>query len=125
MLYKGEDGDTLSLIGVAFVMASSLSFLCDLYRGHRPMPQNIATLKLMFYGLAFGMLVFLVRLDFGQNLQLVFRPIPVGSLVALAIFPSVISLGCTTLAIQYIGSTPAAIEPSFPLCFHKFIVSSH
>lgn len=111
LLYRGEDGDTLSLIGVALVMISSLSYAIYIVSVNRPILKNIATLKLMFYGLAFGMLIFLVRLDFGQSLKLV----PAdqwylwGALIALAIFPTVISLGCTTLAIQYIGSTPAAI----------------
>ncbi|MDE6630645.1 MAG: EamA family transporter, partial [Bacteroidales bacterium] len=111
LLYRGEDGDTLSLVGVALVMASSLSYAIYIVSVNRPMLKNIATLKLMFYGLAFGMLIFLVRLDFGQSLKLV--PSDQwylwGALIALAIFPTVISLGCTTLAIQYIGSTPAAI----------------
>ena len=111
LLYRGEDGDTLSLVGVALVMASSLSYAIYIVSVNRPMLKNIATLKLMFYGLAFGMLIFLVRLDFGQTLKLV--PSDQwylwGALIALAIFPTVISLGCTTLAIQYIGSTPAAI----------------
>ena len=111
LLYRGEDGDTLSLIGVALVMISSLSYAIYIVSVNRPILKNIATLKLMFYGLAFGMLIFLVRLDFGQTLKLV--PSDQwylwGALIALAIFPTVISLGCTTLAIQYIGSTPAAI----------------
>ena len=111
LLYRGEDGDTLSLVGVALVMISSLSYAIYIVSVNRPILKNIATLKLMFYGLAFGMLIFLVRLDFGQTLKLV--PSDQwylwGALIALAIFPTVISLGCTTLAIQYIGSTPAAI----------------
>ena len=111
LLYKGEDGDTLSLVGVVLVMISSLSYAIYIVSVNRPALKDIATLKLMFYGLAFGMLVFLVRLDFGQSLRLV--PSDQwylwGALVALAVFPTVISLGCTTLAIQYIGSTPAAI----------------
>ena len=32
-----------------------------------------------------------------------------GNLIALAIFPTAISFLCTTLAVQYIGSTPTAI----------------
>ena len=111
LLYRGEDGDTLSLVGVALVMISSLSYAIYIVSVNRPILKNIATLKLMFYGLAFGMLIFLVRLDFGMSLK--FVPSDQwylwGSLIALAIFPTVISLGCTTLAIQYIGSTPAAI----------------
>ena len=111
LLYKGEDGDTLSLVGVALVMASSLSYAIYIVSVNRPALKDIATLKLMFYGLAFGMFVFLVRLDFGRSLHLV--PSDQwylwGALIALAVFPTVISLGCTTLAIQYIGSTPAAI----------------
>lgn len=35
--------------------------------------------------------------------------VPVGNLLALAVFPTAISFLCTTSAIQYIGSTPTAI----------------
>ena len=79
LLYKSGDGTTLSLTGVLLVMASALSYAIYIVGANRPLLKNIATLKLTFYVLLFGMTLFLVRID------------------------------CTTLAVQYIGSTPTAI----------------
>lgn len=73
------------------------------------MLKDVATLKVTFYVLLFGLSLFLVRVDFGQSLHIVDKWYLWGNLVALAVFPTAISFLCTTQAIQYIGSTPTAI----------------
>ena len=97
LLYKSGDGTTLSLTGVLLVMASALSYAIYIVGANRPLLKNIATLKLTFYVLLFGMTLFF------HDWYLW------GNLIALAIFPTAISFLCTTLAVQYIGSTPTAI----------------
>ena len=109
LLYKSGDGTTLSLTGVLLVMASALSYAIYIVGANRPLLKNIATLKLTFYVLLFGMTLFLVRVDFGQSLHVVDKWYLWGNLIALAIFPTAISFLCTTQAVQYIGSTPTAI----------------
>ena len=68
LLYKSGDGTTLSLTGVLLVMASALSYAIYIVGANRPLLKNIATLKLTFYVLLFGMTLFLVRIDFGRSL---------------------------------------------------------
>lgn len=109
LLYKGGDGATLSLTGVALVMASALSYAIYIVGVNRPRLKDMATLKVTFYVLLFGLSLFLVRIDFGQSLQIVDKWYLWGNLIALAVFPTAISFLCTTQAIQYIGSTPTAI----------------
>lgn len=109
LLYKGSDGTTLSLTGVALVMVSSLSYAIYIVGVNRPVLQQVATLKLTFYILLFGLSLFLVRVDFGKSLIIADTWYLWGNLVALAVFPTAISFLCTTQAIQYIGSTPTAI----------------
>lgn len=109
MLYEGGDGATLSLIGVGLVMASALSYAIYIVGVNRPALKDVATLKVTFYVLLFGLSLFLVRVDFGQSLHIVDKWYLWGNLVALAVFPTAISFLCTTQAIQYIGSTPTAI----------------
>lgn len=109
LLYKSGDGDTLSLIGIALVMASALSYAIYIVGVNRPRLKDVATLKVTFYILLFGLSLFLVRTDFGQSLQTVDKWYLWGNLIALAVFPTAISFLCTTQAIQYIGSTPTAI----------------
>lgn len=109
LLYKGGDGATLSLVGVGLVMASALSYAIYIVGVNRPILKDIATLKVTFYVLLFGLSIFIVRVDFGQSLQIVDKWYLWGNLIALAVFPTAISFLCTTQAIQYIGSTPTAI----------------
>lgn len=109
LLYKGEDGATLSLTGIALVMLSSLSYAIYIVSVNRPLLKDIATLKLTFYVLLFGLFLFFVRVDFGQTLRFAGTWYYWGNLIALAVFPTAISFLCTTQAIQYIGSTPTAI----------------
>lgn len=109
LLYQSGDGATLSLIGVSLVMASALSYAIYIVGVNRPILKDVATLKVTFYILIFGLSLFLVRVDFGQSLQIVDKWYLWGNLLALAVFPTAISFLCTTQAIQYIGSTPTAI----------------
>lgn len=109
LLYQSGDGTTLSLVGVALVMVSALSYAIYIVSVNRPRLKDIATLKLTFYVLLFGLSLFFVRVDFGKSLQIVNEWYLWGNLIALAVFPTAISFLCTTQAIQYIGSTPTAI----------------
>ena len=109
LLYRGGDGSTLSLAGTILVMVSALSYAVYIVGVNRSSLKDMATLKLTFYVLVFGLLLFLVRVDFGQSLRLVDRWYLWGNLVALAVFPTAISFLCTTTAVKYIGSTPTAI----------------
>lgn len=109
LLYQSGDGVTLSLIGICLVMGSALSYAIYIVGVNRPILKDVATLKVTFYILLFGLSLFLVRVDFGQSLQIVDKWYLWGNLIALAVFPTAISFLCTTQAIQYIGSTPTAI----------------
>ncbi len=109
MLYNTSDGGTLSLAGTLLVMLSSLSYAIYLVGVNKPVLKNIPTLRVTFYVLLFGVFLYVIRL-------VAFCPLTVptdwylwGNLIALAILPTAISFFCTTLAIQYIGSTPTAI----------------
>ena len=90
LLFKGSDGSTLNITGTVLVMVSALSYAIYIVGVNRPVLKSVATLKVTFYVLLFGLLLYVVRLD-------------------LAVFPTAISFLCTTSAIQYIGSTPTAI----------------
>ena len=109
MLYQGGDGVTLSLTGTLLVFASALSYAIYIVGVNRPSLKEMATLKVTFYVLLFGVSLFVVRLWMSHDLTLPTRWWLWGNLVALAVFPTAISFLCTTSAIQRIGSTPTAI----------------
>lgn len=109
LLYKTSDGGTLSLVGTLLVFASALSYAIYIVGVNHSTLKNIATLKVTFYVLLFGLSLFIVRLNTGSELTFPGEWYLWGNLVALAVFPTAISFLCTTSAIQYIGSTPTAI----------------
>ena len=109
LLYKSEDGSTLSLIGTLLVFASSLSYAIYIVGINQTSLKNVATLKVTFYVLLFGLSFFVARLLYSGVLNTPDQWYLWANLLALAVFPTAISFLCTTGAIQYIGSTPTAI----------------
>ena len=109
LLYKSEDGSTLSLIGTLLVFASSLSYAIYIVGINQTSLKNVATLKVTFYVLLFGLSLCVARLLYSGVLNTPDQWYLWANLLALAVFPTAISFLCTTGAIQYIGSTPTAI----------------
>ena len=109
LLYKSEDGSTLSLIGTLLVFASSLSYAIYIVGINQTSLKNVATLKVTFYVLLFGLSLFVARLLYSGVLNTPDQWYLWANLLALAVFPTALSFLCTTGAIQYIGSTPTAI----------------
>ena len=109
LLYKGADGATLSFTGTMLVMGSALSYAAYIVGINQTRLKDVATLKITFYVLLFGSSLFVIRLFMGDGLQLPDKWYLWANLLALAVFPTAISFLCTTAAIQYIGSTPAAL----------------
>lgn len=109
LLYKSEDGSTLNLIGTLLVFASSLSYAIYIVGINQTSLKNVATLKVTFYVLLFGLSLFVARLLYSGVLNTPDQWYLWANLLALAVFSTAISFLCTTGAIQYIGSTPTAI----------------
>ncbi|WP_373246152.1 DMT family transporter [Phocaeicola massiliensis] len=121
MLCKSPGGQTLSLVGITFVFLSSLSYAIYIVGVNRSSLKDMPIAKLTFYVLLFGLSVYVVRLQFCIELQVIPTPMLWINAVSLAVFPTVISLVTMTKAIHYIGSTPTAIlgalEPVTALFF--------
>lgn len=110
LLMKTGGNEGISLTGVLLVMISAGTYaiyiiLVNVSKTVRRIP----TTKLLFYVLMSGSFFYLVLIPFGFGVTLPARHSGWWSLAALAIIPTVMSLACTTRAIQLIGSTPTAI----------------
>lgn len=111
MLYKSDGETTLNPVGCIIVLISALSYAIYIVAINRKVFQNIPTLKLTFYTLLFGAGLYAARIALGSD----FVCPPAArwdmwlSIVCMAIFPTVLSFVWTTMAIQYVGSTPTAI----------------
>ena len=110
MLMHTGPGVSLSLTGCLLVFLSSITYAIYLVMTNiSKVIKSVPTLKLLFYQFLFGSIVFLCALAAGQPLTLPSQSWGWINLLALAMLPSVVSLGCTTLAIHRIGSTATAI----------------
>lgn len=111
LLYRSADGATLSLVGTLLVMGSALAYAIYIVGINKGRLKEMPTLKVTFYVLAFGWTIFAAHAIYTGHLH---TP-PAASkhlwlnLIALALLPTIVSLLCTTRAIQLIGSTPTAI----------------
>ena len=108
-LYEGEGGVTLNLTGVCFVLLSSLTYALYIVGVNRSSLKEMPGLKLTFYAILFGSLVYIVRLRGCVDLQLLESADQWVNALGLALFPSVISMVTIAKSIRFIGPTPAAI----------------
>ena len=110
LLYKDEDGSTISLVGTIIVFFSSLTYAIYLVGVNRVKAiKDEPTLKITLYVLMFGLSVFIIRLLWIGQITMPSHWYMWGNVLGLAVFPTAISFLCTTAAIQSIGSTPTAI----------------
>lgn len=131
LLFKGGDGATLSITGTVLVMLSSLSYAVYIVGVNRPGLRQVPTVKLIFYVLVTGTLLFGLKilLTPGATFLAPQHWYMWGCVLALAILPTVVSFICTTAAIQYIGPTPTAIlgalEPVTAVIIGVCVFSEH
>lgn len=110
LLVNPAGGMSLSPLGCILVMVSALTYaLYIVFVNVSKRIKNIPTTKLLFYVLIWGSLLFFVNISLGNPLTLPKSGHDWINLSALAIIPTLLSLACTTAAIQLIGSTPTAI----------------
>lgn len=109
LLYRGDGGATLNLTGLLLVFLSALSYAVYLVWVNRPGIREIPTLKLTLYVIFFGIFLFAFRFDVHTFTVLSERPMLWLAAFSMALFPTALSLLCTSAAIQRIGSTPVAI----------------
>lgn len=110
LLMNPQGAGSLSLTGILLVMVSAGTYavyiiLVNVSKTIREIP----TTKLLFYVLTAGTFFYICLIPLGFEMTLPDRGADWWSLTALAVIPTVISLACTTRAIQLIGSTPTAI----------------
>lgn len=109
LMHTGGDS-SFSLVGFLFVFLSSLTYAIYLVMTNVAKKiKEIPTVKLLFWQLLIGSSVFFAMLAIGQPLTIPHGLTGWTNASALAVFPTVVSLCCTTVAIHNIGSTSTAI----------------
>ena len=109
LLTRTGDGMPVSLLGIVFVLLSSLSYAIYIVGVNRSRVKDIPSPQLTFYALCFGILIYIARTRGLTELQLPATMLGWTCAFCLALFPTIISFLTMTISIRYIGSTPAAI----------------
>ena len=111
LLCKSGGESVVSIKGVMFVFGSALSYSIYIIYINKSRIKGMATIKVTMYVLTVGWIIFAVRaLILGELTMPSHEQWYLwGNIIALSIFPTIVSLICTTEAIQCIGSTPTAI----------------
>ena len=110
LLYRGKPGMSLNIHGVMVVFLSALLYALYIV-GVKNIKavQHLNRAKTSFYVMLFGLLVYIVNLKFCTELQIIDKPLLWLCAIALAIFPTIISLETITVSIKLVGSTTTAI----------------
>ena len=111
LLCKSGEGAVVSAKGVLFVIGSALSYSIYIVFVNKSRINKMATIKVTMYVLTVGWIIFAAKslIDGQLNTPSSEEWYLWFYVLALSIFPTIISLICTTEAIQCIGSTPTAI----------------
>lgn len=110
LLNRGENSSTQNIFGVSIVIVSSLTYAVYIVMTQKSSTlRNLSSLKLSFYALTFGILLFVIRMICSSNLHPLTSISHYGYVITLALFPTLISLTAMAKAIKYIGPTPTAI----------------
>lgn len=110
LLNKGENSSTQNIFGVSIVIVSSLTYAVYIVMTQKSSTlRTLSSLKLSFYALTFGILLFVIRMICSSNLHPLTSISHYGYVITLALFPTLISLTAMAKAIKYIGPTPTAI----------------
>lgn len=130
LLYRGKPGVSLNLYGVIIVFASALLYALYIV-GVKNIKavKHINRAKLSFYVMLFGLFVYIVNLKFCTQLQIMDKPWQWLCVLALSLFPTIISLETINVSIKLIGSTTTAIlgalEPLTAIFFGVLLFNEH
>ncbi len=110
LLYNGKTGTTLNIHGVLIVLLSALLYALYIVGVKKIKAiQHVHRAKMSFYVMLFGLLVYIYNLKFCTELQILDKPVLWFFTIALAVFPTIVSLETLTVSIKLIGSTTTAI----------------
>lgn len=129
-LYNGKPGTSLNFHGVSVVFASALLYALYIVGVKNiKIIKHMNSLKMSFYVMLFGLLVYIVNLKFCTELQILNKPVLWLYVTGLAMLPTIISLETINVAIKLIGSTKTAIlgalEPLTAIFFGILFFNEH
>lgn len=109
LLNSNNNGTIENIFGVLIVILSSLAYAIYIVSVQKTCLNKMSSIKVGFYSILFGSLIYIVRLNWCTELQIIETRQSAICAIILALFPTLISITALAKAIKYIGSTNAAI----------------
>ena len=98
-----------SLHGISIVLISAVCYALYLIRVNRSRAAHMDSLKLVFYILFIGALIFLAEALRQNSFQPISSSLQFGNLVALALICTIVTNVCLVVSVKRIGSTMTAV----------------
>ncbi len=111
--WEGIMSGTSSLVGMLIVLSSSLSYAVYMVVVQKSCLSQMPSSKLSFYSLLFGFLYYIIVTKFCTEVQPLESTREWAVVLALAMFPSLISVSSMAVAIKLVGSTATAVLGAF------------
>ncbi|MCM1093227.1 MAG: DMT family transporter [Lachnospiraceae bacterium] len=105
----GEEGGTLNLTGVLYVVASSLSYAIYMVAINRGSIRTLPSSALTFYSIFFGLILYIILIAKDGGAYPLNNLTAWACVIGLALFPTILSILTMAVAIHDIGSTATAI----------------
>ena len=99
-----------SLQGIIIVLISAVCYALYLIRVNRSRAAHMDSLKLVFYILFIGALIFLAEALRQNSFQPISSSLQFGNLVALALICTIVTNVCLVVSVKRIGSTMTAVN---------------
>ncbi len=111
--WEGLMEGTSSVAGLLIVFSSALSYAVYMVVVQKSCLSKMSSVRLSFWSLFFGMWLFVGSTGFCSEVQMLEGVWEWVLVLALALFPSLISLAAMSVAIRLVGSTATAVLGAF------------
>lgn len=111
--YEGIRSGESSIMGLAIILTSALSYAIYMVVVQKSCLSRMPSTKLSFYSLFFGLIFYILVTKFCTEVQPLTSAREWAITLALALFPSLISVSTMAMAIKLVGSTATAVLGAF------------
>lgn len=111
--FEGIRSGESSIIGILIILSSALSYAIYMVVVQKSRLSEMPSTKLSFYSLFFGLIFYILVTGFCTEVQPLTSAREWAVTLALALFPSLISVSTMAVAIKLVGSTATAVLGAF------------
>ncbi len=104
-----SDNGRVSLTGIMLIMGSALAYAVYIVLVKVSKLKDFSSYTITFYAMIVSVIIFLIPLRMGADLQMLPSYKALGNALCLALFPSLCAFLFAALAVKYIGATRTAI----------------